>query len=225
MITTARLSSENSSSWKADASFAMLATSSSTMAAAMRSEVSTIESVGVPKRPSRSRLRGTSRSRAMASGYRDADRIPALPVDAKAAMAATTTRTTPSPAGSQSKNAAAAVATGVRSSYSSAAGRMATMIVTPTKYTNDAVASESIMPSGMFRSGSRTSSATLATLVSPAYETNTKPTVPRKPVTPAARNGVNCRRPTSTTFRDASSATPCTRKRASTASRITTSTR
>ncbi len=68
----------------------------------------------------------------MASGYRDADRIPAFPVEAKAAMAATTMRTSPRGFGSQSKKASAAVATGVRSSRSADGSSTATMMATPT---------------------------------------------------------------------------------------------
>ena len=132
MITTARHSMEKSTSWKAEASLAMLATSRATMHTTMIPAVATIAKVGVRKRPSFPKWGETRRSRAMASGYRDADMIPALPVEAKAAMAATTMSPTPIPPGSQSKKAPAAVATGVRSARSSSGGRTETMIQTPT---------------------------------------------------------------------------------------------
>jgi len=73
-----------------------------------------------------------------------------------------------------------------------------------------AVARERIIPRGMFRSGSRTSSATLATLVSPAYDTNTKPTVAMKPVRPKAKKGVNRSPVTAPKPRERISRSPCT---------------
>src|SRR5690606_37387564 len=114
---------------------------------------------------------------------------PALPVDAKAASAAATISTSPSGSGSQPKNASAAVATGVRSERRSTGSRTATMMNTPATYTNDVTPSDSIIPRGMLRSGFFTSSATLATFVSPAYETNTKPTVENNPSMPNGKNG------------------------------------
>jgi hypothetical protein len=57
--------------------------------------------------------------------------MPAFAVDAKAAIAARTIRITPVDPGSQSKKDCAAVATGVRSSWSALGSRTATMIMTP----------------------------------------------------------------------------------------------
>ncbi len=58
--------------------------------------------------------------------------MPALPVEANAAMAAITIRISPVSPGSQVKNASAAVATGVRSLRSSEGSSTETMMNTPT---------------------------------------------------------------------------------------------
>ncbi len=75
-------------------------------------------------------------------------------------------------------------------------------------------ASESIIPRGMLRSGSRTSSDTLATLVSPAYDTKTNPMVPISPDTPKGRKGVNWSLAMDPTPSVNTSAIPCTMKKA-----------
>ena len=65
------------------------------------------------------------------------------------------------------------------------------MMKTPSTYTVVVTRRDSPMPSGMFRSGFLISSETLATFVRPAYDTNTVPTVAKKPADPNAKNGVS----------------------------------
>ena len=60
---------------------------------------------------------------------------------------------------------------------------------TPPVYIMVVTTSERIMPRGIFLSGFFISSATLATCVSPRYETNTKPAVEKIPVSPLVANG------------------------------------
>jgi len=85
-----------------------------------------------------------------------------------------------------------------------------------------AVARDRNMPRGMSRSGFRTSSATLATFVSPAYETKTRPTVATNPSVPKAKKGVNWASWTSCTPRAQTSQSPCITKKPRMASRVTT---
>jgi len=76
--------------------------------------VTTMEKVGVPVFPTLLKRLLMRRSRDIAKGYLEADIIPALPVDANAATAATTTAIIPPEPGSHDKNLAPASATGVR---------------------------------------------------------------------------------------------------------------
>src|SRR6056297_4306293 len=110
--------------------------------------------------------------------------MPALAVDTSARTAATTMAATP---GGPSVTAATS-AIGV--SVSSMVERSATptMMATIRTYSRVVNASDPRIPSGMFRSGFSISSATLATFVTPAYETNTSPVAARSPAGPSRKN-------------------------------------
>ncbi len=132
---TARFSSPNNSNLNALASFATSFTLNTSSKNTIIPVVAIIETTGVLNLPSFENDGCTSLSLAMASGNREADIIPAFPVEAKAAMAAITTKIKPVSPGSQVKNTWPAVATGVKSSINADGSRTAVMRYTPDTYT------------------------------------------------------------------------------------------
>jgi len=62
-----------------------------------------------------------------------------------------------------------------------------TITTTMSTYRSVVNPSEMSIPSGMFRSGFSTSSATLAIFVTPAYETNTRPVAASNPPAPFSK--------------------------------------
>ena len=151
------------SSTKALASLAIASALKANTTTAMAIPVVTTPIAGVPNRLSRPRAPGSRPSRAMAIGYRAAANIPALTAEAKAARAAITTSAAPTGGSS----ASAAVWIGARSSWSTSAGMTATATRAPRVYKAVPTTRERPIPRGMRRDGSSTSSAALATLVSP----------------------------------------------------------
>jgi hypothetical protein len=85
--------------WNALASFAMLSMGTKAIRASITPPVSVIDLAGVPHSSWISvRDSGARLSRAIAKGYRDDERIPALAVLTSASSAASTTAATPGPA-------------------------------------------------------------------------------------------------------------------------------
>jgi hypothetical protein len=119
----------------------------------------------------------------MANGYRDDERMPALAVDTSARTAARTTAIDPA----APRVASAATATGVSDPATLPGSVTPTNTATIATYRTVVNASEPRIPSGMLRPGSSTSSATLATFVTPAYETNTSPVAATRPPTPSPK--------------------------------------
>ena len=114
------------------ASLATLNTSRTEMANTIRAPVATSASVGVLKRPRWANLGLIRLSRAMASGYLEAARMPAFPAAANPKRTGTTIRPRATGPGIQSKNASPAVAIGVRSPCRASGSMTATMRETPT---------------------------------------------------------------------------------------------
>ncbi len=165
---TARLRKPNNNSWNALANLATSATLKATKIITIIITVARIDQCGVPNFPIVANRSFSSLSLAIAIGYREADIIPALPVEAKAATAAITTRIRPTDSGNHVSITSPAEATGVRSSRNSLGSSTETIINTPTTYTKTAVIIAKNIPSGRLRSGFLTSSAILATFVKPA---------------------------------------------------------
>src|SRR6056297_1976779 len=140
---TATLTSANTMNWKALASLAISAIGTNATNRSVTTPVRVIAVEGVPSRaliaPSAG---GTSLSRAMAKGYRDAERTPAFAVLTRARTAATTTATTPADPSVRS----AASAIGVDDVASTSPGTTPTITATMSAYRAVVTSSEPMMP-------------------------------------------------------------------------------
>jgi len=129
---TAKFTSIKINNWKVLATFAIADSSKPTIAKIINAEVKTIEKTGVWVRLLiEAKVLGNKWSRPIAIGYRDAARIPALPVEAKAATAEATIKITPNSPGIQLRTTAAESATGVRLCWNSPIGKTATITIIP----------------------------------------------------------------------------------------------
>ena len=109
----------------------------------------------------------------MAIGNREAERIPALAVVMKASSAAMAIMAPPA----GPRRAFAPKDMGMREPLRAEDPRIPTVTLMTNTYSTDTTTKARIMPRGMLLRGSLTSSAMLATLVTPPKETNTKPAV------------------------------------------------
>lgn len=155
----------NTSILNALPSFAMSPIGTFQMSRSVRPPVRRIAADGVSNRSlTCSRRSGAKLSRLIAKGYREAERMPALAVLTSARTAASTTVSTPT----SGSVVAATSATGVCEPTISSPGAAPTMTTTTTTYMRVVNPSEPSIPSGMTLPGFSTSSAMLATFVTPA---------------------------------------------------------
>jgi len=181
---TAPLTRANTTIWKALASFAISAMGTNAMRTSITAPVRVIARTGVPYfswisvSDGAQDRRGPSRT----GSARD-ERIPALAVLMRASTAAPMMANTL--IGASDASAACIIRTSESLSRSGVV--TPTMTTTMSTYSNVVNVSDPSIPSGMFRSGFSTSSATLAIFVTPAYDTNTRPVAARRPPDPSSK--------------------------------------